>query len=133
MSAQDRTEQVLRDMHILLSQSEVYDKEKNRVIIDKKEMLNLLQRLNVNIYELMDEHEMTEQSRAAAQRELRRKNDEIVLDAKRMAEDVYAGSVLYTDEALRRVQDIMQDTEAMTFLKKSEALHTRKRRTNRIS
>lgn len=109
MSAQDRTEQVLRDMHILLSQSEVYDKEKNRVIIDKKEMLNLLQRLNVSIYELMDEHEMTEQSRAAAQRELRRKNDEIVLDAKRMAEDVYAGSVLYTDEALRRVQDIMQD------------------------
>ena len=26
-----------------------------------------------------------------------------------MAEDVYAGSVMYTDEALHRVQDIMQD------------------------
>lgn len=109
MSAQDRTEQVLRDIHILFSQSEVYDKATNRVIVDKKEALNLLQRLNVCIYELMEEHEMTEQTRAAAERELRRRNEEIVMDAKRMAEDVYAGSVLYTDEALRRVQDIMQD------------------------
>ncbi len=109
MSAQDKTEQVLRDIHILLSKSEVYDKETNRVIVDKKEVLNLLQRLNVCIYEMMEEHEMTEQTRAAAERELRRKSDEIVLDANRMAEDVYAGSVLYTDEALRRVQDIMQD------------------------
>ena len=109
MSAQDKTEQVLRDIHILLSKSEVYDKETNRVIVDKKEVLNLLQRLNVCIYEMLEEHEMTEQTRAAAERELRRKSDEIVLDANRMAEDVYAGSVLYTDEALRRVQDIMQD------------------------
>lgn len=109
MSAQDKTEQVLRDIHILFSQSEVYDKATNRVIVDKKEAMNLLQRLNVCIYELMEEHEMTEQSRAAAEREVRRKSDEIVLDANRMAEDVYAGAVLYTDEALRRVQDIMQD------------------------
>lgn len=109
MSAQDKTEQVLREIHILLAQSEVYDKETNRVIVDKKEVLNLLQRLNVSIYEMMEEHEMTEQTRAAAERELRRKSDKIVSDANHMAEDVYAGSVLYTDEALRRVQDIMQD------------------------
>ena len=31
------------------------------------------------------------------------------MDANRMAEDVYAGSVMYSDEALRRVQGIMQD------------------------
>ena len=37
MSAQDRTEQVLRDIHILFSQSEVYDRATNRVIVDKKE------------------------------------------------------------------------------------------------
>ena len=42
--------------------------------------------------------------------EMRIKNqDGIVEDANRMAEDVYAGSVMYTDEALHRVQDIMQD------------------------
>lgn len=109
MSAQDKTEQVLRDFHILFSQSEVYDKATNRVIVDKKEALSLLQQLNVCIYEMMEEHEMTAQSRAAAEREVRRKTDEIVQDANRMAEDVYAASVIYTDEALCRVQDIMQE------------------------
>lgn len=111
MSAQDKTEQVLREIHIMFSQSEVYDKATNRVIVDKKEALNLLQRLNVCIYELMEEHEMTKQTRAAAERELRRRTDEIVQDANRMAEDVYAGSVLYTDEALYRIQDIMQEAQ----------------------
>ena len=109
MSAQDKTEQVLREMHIMYANSEVYDKATNRVIIDKKEALNLLQRLNVCIYELMEEHELTQQSRDAAERQFRKKTDGIVEDANRMAEDVYAGSVMYTDEALHRVQDIMQD------------------------
>ena len=39
MSAQDKTEQVLREMHIMYANSEVYDKATNRVIIDKKEAL----------------------------------------------------------------------------------------------
>ena len=69
MSAQDKTEQVLREMHIMYANSEVYDKATNRVIIDKKEALNLLQRLNVCIYELMEEHELTQQSRDAAERQ----------------------------------------------------------------
>ena len=68
MSAQDKTEQVLREMHIMYANSEVYDKATNRVIIDKKKALNLLQRLNVCIYELMEEHELTQQSRDAWRR-----------------------------------------------------------------
>lgn len=110
MSAQDKIEQVLRDFHILFSQSEVYDKASNRVIVDKKAALNLLQQLNVGMYELLEENEMTAQSRAASERELRRRTDGIVQDANRMAEDVYAASVMYTDEALCHVQDIMQET-----------------------
>ena len=65
MSAQDKTEQVLREMHIMYANSEVYDKATNRVIIDKKEALNLLQRLNVCIYELMEEHELTAEPRCS--------------------------------------------------------------------
>ena len=109
MGAQDKTEQVLRDIHILLSQSEIYDRATNRVIVDKREVLNLLQRLNVSIYEMMEEYELTKQSRAAAEREIRKKMDEVVLDANRMAEDVYAGAVMYTNEALERIQNIMQE------------------------
>lgn len=131
MGAQDKTEQVLRDFHILFSQSEVYDKATNRVIVDKKAALTLLQQLNVCIYELMEEHEMTERSRAAAEREWRRKNNEIVQDAGRMAEDVYAGSVMYTDEALRRVQDIMEDAaESVKKVYEKMSLELQKEKAN---
>lgn len=110
MSAQDKIEQILRDFHILFSQGEMYDTATNRVIVDKRAALTLLQQLNVSMYELLEEHEMTAQSRAASEREVRRRTDEIVQDANRMAEDVYAASVIYTDEALCHVQDIMQET-----------------------
>ena len=68
-----------------------------------------MQDLSQGIYESMEEHEMTKRSRDQAERDTKRRGDEIIADAKSKAEDVYAGSVLYTDEALKRVQFIMQD------------------------
>ena len=86
MSAQDRTEQVLRDIHILLANSELYDKETNKIIIDKKEMLELLSRLNTGIYDMMDEYGLTEQGRDRAEREARKVGEEIIRDASQKAE-----------------------------------------------
>lgn len=94
---------------MILSQCEVYDKENNLVIMDKKAMVEALRDLSQGIYEVMDEHELTKRSRDQAERDTKRRGDEIIADAKSKAEDVYAGSVLYTDEALKRVQYIMQD------------------------
>lgn len=109
MSAQDKTEQVLRDIHILFSNSEAYSEEKNLVIVDKKQMLEQLNRLNVCIYEMMEEYELTQQGRDKAEREMKKVGEEIIKDASRKAEDVYAASVIYTDEALHHVQEIMQN------------------------
>ncbi len=108
MSAQDKTEQVLRALHVLLSQSKMYDKEQGLVIVDKRKMIQLFSELNQCIYEIMDEHELTKKGRDAAERHARKQGEEIIADASKKAEDVYAASVLYTDEALRLVQDIMQ-------------------------
>ena len=44
-----------------------------------------------------------------AQRENRKIGEEIINDARAKAEDVYAASVMYTDEALRRILDIMDE------------------------
>jgi hypothetical protein len=41
MSAQDRTEEILRQMHILLAGSESYDGIGSKIILDKKRMLEL--------------------------------------------------------------------------------------------
>lgn len=112
MSAQDNTEKVLRSLHVLLSKSEPYAKEPSKVIIDKQEVLDLLAQLNKAIYEIMDEYELTKQSRDRAEREFQKKGDEIIWNASRNAEDIYAASVMYTDEALNRTQDIMKEADA---------------------
>lgn len=111
MSAQDNTEKILRSLHILLSKSEPYAKEPTKVIVDKQQVLDLLAELNRSVYDIMDEYELTKQSRDRAQREFQKQGDEIVWNASRKAEDIYAASVIYTDEALNRVQDIMKDAD----------------------
>ncbi len=112
MSVQDNTEKILRSLHILLSKSEPYAKEPTKVIVDKQQILDLLAELNKSIYDIMDEYELTKQSRDRAEREFQKKGDEIIWNASRKAEDVYAASVMYTDEALNRAQDIMRQADA---------------------
>ncbi len=112
MSAQDNIEKVLRELHVLLSKSKEYEADPNYLIVNKKEMLELLKEFAVCMEEIMDQYELTKQSREQAQRENRRIGEEIITDAKKKAEDVYAASVLYTDEALRHILDIMQQSNA---------------------
>jgi len=112
MSAQDNIEKVLRSLHVLLSKSEPYAKEPSKVIIDKQEVLDLLSQLNKAMYDVMDEYELTQQSRDRAAREFQKQGDDIIWNASRNAEDIYAASVMYTDEALNRIQDIMKEASA---------------------
>lgn len=111
MSAQDNIEKVLRNLHVLLSKSEPYAKEPSKVVVDKQEMLDLLAQLNKAIYDIMDEYELTQQSRDRAAREFKKQGDEIIWNASRKAEDIYAASVMYTDEALNHIQDIIRDAD----------------------
>lgn len=108
MSSQDKLEKVLRDIHVLISRSEVYDKD--RIIVNKQDMFGLIDRLNVSIYEIMEEYELTKQSRDKAEREHKKQGDKIIWDASRKAEDIYAASVMYTDEALNHIQAIMEES-----------------------
>lgn len=108
MSSQDKLEKVLRDIHVLISRSEAYSPD--RIIVNKQEMFGLIDRLNVSIYEIMEEYELTRQSRDRAEREHKKQGDKIIWDASRKAEDIYAASVMYTDEALNHVQAIMDES-----------------------
>ena len=109
MSLQDKLEQILREIHVLIAEAQVFNAAENQIIIDKKLMYEHLNRLNVAIYEIMDEYELTQQSRDKAERDARKLGDDIVHQADLKAEDVYAASILYTNEALSRMQYIMQD------------------------
>ena len=116
MSAQDNMEKVLRELHVLLSKSNPYERDSNYLVVNKKEMLDILKQLAVCMSEVMDEYELTQQGREQAQRENRKIGEEIINDARAKAEDVYVvyyeleggghgGSVFWTD----RILDIMDE------------------------
>ena len=109
MSVQDKVERVLREFYVLYSRSEPYDKNVEQVIVNKKEALALLEQLKSCMNEMMEEYEMTSNSRERGEREARRRRDDIIWDANHKAEDIYAASVLYSNEALGHIQTIIQN------------------------
>jgi hypothetical protein len=111
MGAQDRTERVLRDMHVLFSKAQPYEGSAKNVIVDKNAMMDLLKELNECMYDMMEEHELTVKSRDKANREMQKQGDDIVFEATRKAEDIYAASLMYTDNALDSIQDIIKESQ----------------------
>ena len=109
MSAQDKIERIQKQIHLLFSQGESVSGDKDKVIVDKKMVFNLLEQLNLAIYEMMDQYEATSQSRELAQRRSEKKGEEMLERISQQAEDVYAASLIYTDDALNKVQHLMEN------------------------
>ena len=109
MSAADRTEKVLRDIHVLFSKAEPYNGSKRDVIVNKNEMMDLLKELNACMYDMIDEHELSQTKKDKANREMQKQGDDIIFAASRKAEDIYAASIMYTDNALNDIQQIIED------------------------
>lgn len=110
MGVQDNTEKVLRALHVMLSKGEQYPKEPSKVIVDKQQMLDLLSELNKCMYQMQEQYELTRSSRDKAERDFRKQGDNIIMDASHKAEDIYAASVMYMDEALNHMRDIMKES-----------------------
>lgn len=117
MSPQDKVERVLKEIHITFSKCETFDGQPDKIIVDRRKFLGLLDRLNQGIYDMMEQYEQTRQSRENAERAFRKKGDEIIEDATKYADDVYAASVIYTADMLGRIRDLMDQTnESMNDL-----------------
>lgn len=111
MGAQDRTEKVLRDMHVLFSKAQPYEGSKKNVIVDKNAMMDLLKELNTCMYDMMEEYELTVKSRDKANRQMQKQGDDIIFDASRKAEDIYAASIMYTDSAIDSIREIVKKSQ----------------------
>lgn len=114
MSVQDKMERILREMHIMISRGKPFPEDENFVLVHKKAMQKQLTALSEAVRDLLEEYEATEESRNRGEREAERHRMEIVRNANRQVEDIYAASVIYTDDALGRIQDIIQEAENAT-------------------
>lgn len=108
MSIQDKIERIIKQIHILFSESPVISGEENKVIVDKTEIFPILEQLNLAIYEMMDQYEATVQSRELAQRRTEKEGKDLVERISQQTEDIYAASLIYTDDALNQVQKLME-------------------------
>lgn len=107
MSPQDKVERVLKDIHVFFSKCESYQGKPDKVVVDRRQFLELLDRLNKGIFEMMDTYEHTRESRARAELAFENKGKEMIADAEQKAEDVYAASVIYTANMLGEVQRLI--------------------------
>lgn len=125
MSVQDKIERILKEIHVLFSKSQTYGPNDSMVVIEKQKVFELLEQLNVAVYEVMDEYEVTSQKHELSERRSQKRGEEIVGRANRHADDIYAASIMYTDDALSRIQNIMEDANKSVqriFRKMSEEL-----------
>lgn len=109
MSIQDKIERILKEIHLLFSAGQPYDSNGEKIIVEKQKLFQQLQQLNLAIYEMMDEYEMTSQKQELSERRCEKRGEEIINKANRHADDIYAASIIYTDDALSRIQHIMED------------------------
>ena len=110
MSPQDKVERVLKEIHVAFAKSPTYNGQPDKMIVDRKQFLSLLDRLNNGIYDMMEQYEQTRQSRQNAERAFQRKGKEIIDQANSSADDIYAASVIYTADAIGKIRDLMDQT-----------------------
>ena len=129
MGPQDKVERVLKEIHVLFSKSESYQGKPDKVVIDRRKFLELLDRLNKGIFDMMDAYEQTRESRARAELAFENKGKEMLAEAEEKADDVYAASVIYTANMLGEVQRLIdQANESINdvFVQFKRELRTQK-------
>ena len=107
MSAGKSMEDVLRDIHLLISKCPKIKGDPDRIVISKQELFNELEKISQCMYDMLDEYSLSKQKKEEAQYQINKKYDETIAKATSTAEDVYSASVLYTDEAISRLVHIL--------------------------
>ena len=117
----DKIEKILKEIHVLLAGCPSANESGSEVIVNKKEVFLLLERLNYAILEVMDAWEVNERSKEMAIQRVQKDAQKIIDDASKSAEEIYAASIIYSDDALNELRDtvfksrknVMKEYEAM--------------------
>ena len=102
----EKLEEIMKKIHILLANCEKSPYSSEDVIVPKKRLFALLEQLNYAVYEIMEQYEATVAARDRALIREERMAAEIREDARQRAEDVYAASLLYTEDMLQDMRTI---------------------------
>ncbi len=108
----EELEQIMRRIHVLFAKCEPYGNEgEGKIIVPKKELFRLLEKLSYAVIRMMDEYEGTAESRERGMTAYQREGERIKAAAQAGADDVYAASLIYTDNMLEELHDLVADAK----------------------
>lgn len=106
----EKLEQTMKKIHIYLANCKESAYSSEELIVSKKRIFSLLEDLNYAVYEVMEQYEATVAARDRGLAMVERQAADIKEDAVHRAEEVYASSLLYTQEAIAEMQNALEYT-----------------------
>ena len=111
MKSQSEVERMLREIHVMVAQGGSVDGNEDQVILNKTQLFDALEKINLCMYDMMDQYELTEKSKSKAVLKVKDHTDVLLEDANQKAEDIYSASIMYSDDAIGRVVKILEDSQ----------------------
>lgn len=110
MTPQKQLEQILREIHVYFSKCEPCQDDGSRIRVEKNQVKDLLEKLDRSVYDLLERYDESQTNAEEGRRRGRREGDKLISQAESRAEDVYAASIIYTDDMIGSIRDIMDQT-----------------------
>jgi len=110
----EKLEQTMKKIHIYLANCKESAYSSEELIVSKKRIFSLLDELNYAVYEVMEQYEATVAARDRGLAMAERQAADIKEDAVHRAEEVYASSLLYTQQAIADMQNALEYTHEKT-------------------
>ena len=128
MTEQEHVEETMRQIHLLLAQSQQMKGMEGHIIVDRERLFELLEEINRCMYSMMDSYEISKQAHATAEKRTQKKCEQMLKNSRKAADEVYAASLIYMEDAMknlfRRIQGFQKDMEK-TSLALSQDMESR--------
>ena len=111
MNSQSEVEKMLREIHVMVAQGSTLAGNDKEIIINKNQLFAALEKINLCMYDMMDQYELTEKSKGKAVLKVKDHTELMLEDASQKAEDIYSASIMYTDDAIGRVVRILDKAQ----------------------
>lgn len=110
MTPREKAEIAIQDIREHLANCRQSPVDPNLILADRRDFANHIDRVEKILQEVLDEYESILEQRGELERAARRESDQIISSAESRADDVYAASIVYTDNMIGTLQTIIDDT-----------------------
>ena len=104
----DGVEGVLKDIHVLFAKSAPYGDSTYLIVVSKEKMIELLEKLNEELGEVLEKYEATVLARERARLDMEREKANHIAEARLRADDIHAKSLTYTDSMISDISAIIE-------------------------